>query len=514
MYRQVRMQEEYQNKSKQELIQDLKKCQQQINYLQERNEDLQKNETILSEAEALTHTGGWEWDIENNKLIVSNEWRAIHGCKDNSKRNVISIDHLATIAHPDDLPFIKKAQKDALEGIKPYDIEHRIIRQNDGEVKHLKVMGKVERDDNGKPVKMYGVAQDITEYKELKEKLQRTIDEYYNLFDSMNDAVFVHDLDGYLLDVNKHAVDVLGYTKEELINKHVAELSDIEDEKSTIDKISHINNNKQLKFESVKLTKNDEKVPFEVNSTLVLYRGNPAILSIARNITERKKAEEEINKYAEQLKNINDELETRVSEQTEQIRKNERIRELELHHRIKNNLQIINSLINLQFENFDDEDVINAFRDTQNRVASMSLVHQKLYQSQELNNLSLNDYIKDLAENLNDLYSNSNTKINVDVQDFHLGIDTIIPLGMIVNEIVSNSLKYAFSDDNGIINIKFYSNNCYVLIIEDNGKGIPDNIDIENPDTLGLQLINTLIKQLNGEIVLDRKNGTKFIIRF
>ncbi|ADI73662.1 signal transduction histidine kinase [Methanohalobium evestigatum Z-7303] len=193
----------------------------------------------------------------------------------------------------------------------------------------------------------------------------------------------------------------------------------------------------------------------------------------------------------------------------------ERIRELELHHRIKNNLQIINSLINLQSENFDDEDVINAFRDTQNRVSSMSLVHQKLYQSQELNNLSLNGYIKDLAENLNDIYGGNNTKINVDVQDFHLGIDTIIPLGMIVNEIISNSLKYAFSDDdNGIINIEFNSNKCYVLIIEDNGKGIPDNIDIENPGTLGLQLINTLVKQLNGEIELERKSGTKFIIRF
>jgi PAS domain S-box-containing protein len=362
---------------------------------------------------------------------------------------------------------------------------------------------------------MYGVAQDITEYKQLNEELQRTIDEYYNLFDSMKDAVFVHDLDGYLLDVNKYAVDVLGYTKEELINKNVAELSVIEDEKSTVDKIRHIHNNKQLKFESVKLTKNGEKIPFEVNSTLVLYKGYPAILSIARNITERKRAEEEINEYAEQLKNINDELEERVSKQTEQIRKNERIRELELHHRIKNNLQIINSLINLQSENFDDEDVINAFRDTQNRVSSMSLVHQKLYQSQELNNLNLNGYIKDLAENLNDIYGRNNTKINVDVQDFNLGIDTIIPLGMIVNEIISNSLKYAFSDDgNGIINIKFYSNNCYVLIIEDNGKGIPNNIDIENPDTLGLQLINTLVKQLNGEVELERKSGTKFIIRF
>ncbi|MFP4654662.1 MAG: sensor histidine kinase [Methanohalobium sp.] len=214
---------------------------------------------------------------------------------------------------------------------------------------------------------------------------------------------------------------------------------------------------------------------------------------------------------------INRELEDRDQEQSKQIKNAERTGELEHHHRIKNNLQVISSLLNLQSEKFEDEKVNEAFRDTLNRVVSMSLIHQKLYRTKELESINLKSYIEDLVSYLTGLYREKNANINIDVQNLNFGIDTIIPLGMIINELVFNSLKYAFSGDRqSTINIELYQDDkgYYTLIVTDNGRGIPEDIDIKDSDSLGLQLVNSLIDQINGDFELDKNNGTRFIIKF
>ncbi len=205
-------------------------------------------------------------------------------------------------------------------------------------------------------------------------------------------------------------------------------------------------------------------------------------------------------------------------------------RKREIHHRIKNNLQIISSLLDLQAEKFDNPKVIEAFRESQDRVISMALIHEELHKSEGLDTLNFSPYIEELAENLFQTYrlGNANISLNLDLEEnLFLDMDAAIPLGIIINELVSNSLKYAFPDrDKGEIRIKLHreekgeckSNGCkstsFTLTVSDNGVGIPENLDIEKIDSLGLQLVTSLVDQLDGELEMKRNKGTEFIIRF
>jgi PAS domain S-box-containing protein len=236
-----------------------------------------------------------------------------------------------------------------------------------------------------------------------------------------------------------------------------------------------------------------------------------------------------------------------VTDLTEQKKNEEilenidKVRKQEIHHRIKNNLQVISSLLDLQAEKFsnreciEDSEVLEAFKESQNRVISMALIHEELYKGNgfkgegfesegfELLNFPL--YIKKLADNLFHTYRLGNiaVSLNLDLEDnLFFDMDSAVPLGIIVNELVSNSLKHAFpGKDIGEIRINLCrergesdGSNLFTLTVSDNGVGIPENIDIEDLESLGLQLITTLIDQLDGELELKRNNGTEFTVRF
>jgi PAS domain S-box-containing protein len=265
----------------------------------------------------------------------------------------------------------------------------------------------------------------------------------------------------------------------------------------------------------------DERTVIQRNST-----GEINLQGIILDITEHKKAEDALL-------------------QMEEIRKKE------IHHRIKNNLQVISTLLYLESGNFTDESVIKAFRDSQHRVKSMALVHEKLYQSEDMVSVDFADYIRNLADYLLQSYSLGNGKVSLklDVENVFLGMDTAVPLGIIINELVSNSLKHAFSEgENGniIICLKREENdkqnhrktypvadsemnveNTYVnkvnlgspaewflLVVGDDGSGFPERIDFRETDSLGLQLVTNLVDQIDGSIKLDNSRGTEFKIRF
>jgi PAS domain S-box-containing protein len=216
---------------------------------------------------------------------------------------------------------------------------------------------------------------------------------------------------------------------------------------------------------------------------------------IARDITERKVMEDKI-------KNSLQEKEMLIKE---------------TYHRVKNNLMVISSLLDLQARYIEDAETQKIFKDSQNRARSMALIHEKLYQTTDLKWINFADYIKNLSTELFKTYSNqSNIKIDFDVENHKLDTDTSIPLGLIVNELLSNSLKHAFPDDTeGRIKIKFYKENKkYILVISDNGIGFPDNFKIENVDSLGLRIVSSLVDQIHGEISMDGTQGTEFAVKF
>lgn len=190
----------------------------------------------------------------------------------------------------------------------------------------------------------------------------------------------------------------------------------------------------------------------------------------------------------------------------------------EIHHRVKNNLQIISSLLNLQTEGTQDENFLALIRESRNRIKSMALVHEMLYATNDLSSIKLKDYIKNLYESIYSSYKRPDMKITFHLEvneKVHFEIDRMINIGLILNEIISNSLKYAFEKSEGNISITLKEKGEeYTLIAKDNGKGLPENFDEKTDSHLGMQLIFLLAEQLNGSITQESKNGTSYTLNF
>jgi PAS domain S-box-containing protein len=220
-------------------------------------------------------------------------------------------------------------------------------------------------------------------------------------------------------------------------------------------------------------------------------------LSSGQDITEQKKAEDE-------LKNSLKEKELLLKE---------------VHHRVKNNMAVISSLLNLQAEKFKDPPVLNAFRDSRHRIRSMALVHEKLYQAKDLSKIEFSQYIKELSQQVSRSNEFQGARIGVKVKanNIKLGIDTAIPCGLIINELLTNAFKYAFpNNQQGEIRIhmQMKENKSYELIVSDNGVGLAEHIDVQNTSSFGLNLVCLLTQQLEGKVDVQREKGTRFIITF
>lgn len=217
---------------------------------------------------------------------------------------------------------------------------------------------------------------------------------------------------------------------------------------------------------------------------------------IAHDITDQKAAEENIR----------------------QSLKEKEVLLKEVHHRVKNNLQVISSILNLQSSYVKDKKSLDLLLESQNRIKSMAFVHESLYQTKDFSNINFSSYVENICSNLVHSYSNPDNPpaLNMELDNIQLNLDTAIPCGLIINELISNALKYAFKGkEQGRLDVQVKSQKEKLkIVIADNGKGLPENIDYRNTESLGLQLVVTLVEQINGKIALETKKGTKFTIEF
>jgi PAS domain S-box-containing protein len=466
---------------------------------------LKEKEELLSVAQEMAHIGNWERNFVTDKLNWSDEMYRIFGLK--PQEFEVNYGLFLSYLHPDDQNYVNNAVKGALSG-NAFSIDYRIILSN-GEERIAHSKGEIVFDKENNPVRMRGTTQDITDLRIVEEKIKTLA----NIIESSLDAVGTLSLDGIITSWNTEAEQVFGYSAEEILGKHVSALAPPQLDKETLKLIELIKQGESIRqYETSRLGKDGEKIYVSITLSPVFDTNGKlsAVSFISRNITERKKAEETLRNF-------------------------EIARKKELHHRIKNNLQVISSLLDLQAdlfkgkENITDSEVLKAFKESIDRVLSIALIHEELYKGKNIDLLNFSQYIKELANNLLLTYSlKTDVSLNFDLEEnIFLDMDTAIPLGMIINELVSNSFKYAFPDrDKGEIRIKIRRkenekckiNSCkctdVVLTISDDGIGIPENLDVGDLDSLGFQLVTSLVDQLDGEFELKRNKGTEFTMRF
>ena len=463
-------------------------------------EIMQKNEYAM----AISKMANWELDVKKSIFSFNPRFYMMLGITlDDVGSYQIDMDEfIQTYAHPDFIDKLNDAVIQGMESDDPYfqiQIEGKLKRSN-GEVFWVNTWFRGEKDDNGVTIKLHGVNQDITERKIIEKSLIVSEDKYKTLFEADPNYTILIDVDHFIVDVNAATIDITGLSKEKLIGKHLNDLDMIlnEDKVEHIDKIVDLLDGNKIKpFEARLVDKNGNLRWVNVRLTSI-EKDNVIsfILIIASDITELKQYENEIQ---------------------ESLHEKEILLQ-EIHHRVKNNMQIISSLLSIQTRYVDDEESINVLKESQNRVKSLAMIHEKLYKSKNFNKIYLLDYIESLVWDLFYSYAIEKGRIKplLDIEDIKLNIETSVPCGLIITELVSNCLKYAFPDQGeGELKVSLKTiDDFYELTICDNGVGIPEDIDFFNTDSLGLQLVNSLTDQIDGKIDFDKSNGTKFTITF
>ena len=342
------------------------------------------------------------------------------------------------------------------------------------------------------------------ERKQVEEEIRKERDRLQKYLDVAGVIIVTLNKQGEITLINRKGCEILGYPKRALIGKNWFDTCIPERFRSktreAFQQIIAGNLQASEYYENPILTHSgEERIIAWHNTILTDKSGNPiGTLSSGEDITQRKQAEEQIK--------------AALKEKEVLLR--------EIHHRVKNNMQIVSSLLRLQSRYTKDKQSLDIFKASRSRIESMAFIHEKLYQSKDLTKIDFNDYVNTLVTNLFTTYgvSTARIKLNIDIKHVSLPLDKAIPCGLIINELVSNSLKYAFpANKQGEIRITLYptNENQLELIVSDNGISIPENIDFRNTDSLGLHLVTILAEdQLQGEINLNRTEGTEFKIKF
>jgi PAS domain S-box-containing protein len=370
------------------------------------------------------------------------------------------------------------------------------------------------KDKTGNVTAVLGIARDITERKRIEEALRENELRYRSLFEGAAEGILVADIDTKkFLHANPAMFRMLGYSEGELTTLGVEDIHPKESLDYVIGEFIAQARGEKIMVENIPVLRKDKSVFYaDIITTRIFIDGRMCNVGFFSDITERKRAED-------LLKHFNEDLEQKVKIRTEELNTSlqEKVILLrEVHHRVKNNLQIIISLINLQMRQIDDKQLKQIMAETQNRVRAMSFVHEKLYQSESLSHIDLSDYTRFLATQLFSYYEVNSQKVALEIAigKVMVDINTAIPVGLIINELVSNALKHAFpSDRKGTIIISSrYEDKMLTLVVSDDGIGLRPDLDWKNPESLGLRLVNSLVDQLDGTIELGKEKGTTFII--
>jgi PAS domain S-box-containing protein len=401
------------------------------------------------------------------------------------------------IVHPEDKDLFKAHIENVRQEFQDHSMEFRIHTKN-GELRWIRHSCQPVYDEEGRYHGRAGTNRDITERKRAEKALKESEERYRTIFEQSNDGITLVQEDRFLY-VNQKMVKMFGYDRpEEIIGQTLSLLLHPDD----VEWVEDYNRRRQAgeavpnQYEFKGRKKNRENFYMEVSAVKTVYQGKPVTLAFLRDITERKQAERQIQSSLQEKE----------------------ILLKEIHHRVKNNLAVIASILSLQSANAPDKTYQDIFQECVNRIKTMSKIHTQLYQAKDLAHIDFKSYLQELIPELFRSYQvrADEVTLNLQIEDFTPDINTAIPLGLIVNELFTNAIKYAFSGGRkGEIRVSLKKHNSQiVLTVADNGIGFPEDLDLTRAQSLGLQLVTALVQQLRGTVEIKREQGTEFVITF
>lgn len=340
------------------------------------------------------------------------------------------------------------------------------------------------------------ILRDITQRKTMEEKKN----ELAAIVESSDDAIISRNMDGVVTSWNQGAERIYGYSEKEALGNNMDTMYAPRHEEEFSKLMEQIIKGERVKhYETQRVRKDGEIIDISLTISPLRNADGEIIGSsaIARDITEKKQMEKDL----------------------QQSLKDKDMLIGEIHHRVKNNLIIITSLLSLQSDYVKDQESRSLFEESENRARSMALIHEKLYQSGEAKRIDFNEYIQSLGKELYQSYAlNTNLHLETDLDpDIFLDVDTAIPLGLIFNELFTNSLKHAFPEGGeGTIKVGFHKleGDEYQLTLEDDGVGLSEDFNMEESESFGLRLVDALTQQIDAKVKLDTSNGTSYTITF
>lgn len=484
--------------------------------------------TTLDKAEELGKFGYWELDIESGKLFWSKQVFVIF--KLDPSTYTPSYESFLNSIHPEDREKVTIAYSNSLKNKTPYEIEHRLLFA-DKSIGYVLEKGETFYDENGNAITTIGTVQDVTSRVIYEQKIKESEEKFRAISNQTTEGITVADLEGNYVFVNPAFCKMSGYSEKELLTMTVFDMKAKGQDHSTFKKSKTEMEGQPIRV--ILQKKDGTEYITEIIGDVIAVDNKQLVLGTIRDITDREKAENALMELNENLENLvierteklnktvielQNEIEQRILAE-EKIKESLVLKEVllrEITHRVKNSLQIISSLVNLQKSTVENTQTIDLLSQVAHRIQSLALIHETLYKSNEYELVKFRDYTASLISYITKTFESPNIEFVTDIDDVILSLDTATNCGMIIMELITNSIKYAFPNHKkGIITISLKAaNNQGTLCVSDNGIGYPPDTDFRSTKTLGMQLVTSLAQQMEGVIELQRVNGTCFEICF